>query len=74
MVRTVSREWLRRQAGLFTIQELADSLDVNHWHLRHEISQGRVFRPSTRIGSKRRCYYTAAEVEEIRRRFSENQT
>jgi hypothetical protein len=55
MAQSVSKKWVR-QAGLFTIQEAAYSLGVDHRQVRYDIRRGWVFRPSTHIGSKRRCY------------------
>lgn len=74
MATVISKEDLRRQAGLFNIEEAAEFIGVRPRLFRYDLTQGRVFRPSIRIGIKRRCYYTVAEVEELRRHYAVIQT
>lgn len=62
----ITEQSLRRQAGLFTIRELADRLGCPYRWFHHQLESGRLIRPSTRIVNKPRMYYTAFEVETVR--------
>jgi DNA-binding transcriptional MerR regulator len=58
---------LRHRAGLMNIGEAADLLGLTERRFRYLLESARIFRPQTRIGKRRRGYYTTSEIQEIRR-------
>jgi hypothetical protein len=64
---TISKQTLRREAGLLTIGEMAELLGCRQRCFYHQVAMGRVNRPSTRNGTKRRRYYTAFDIEKVRK-------
>ena len=66
----ISNQDLRRQAGLYTIRELAGMLGCPYRWFHYQMEMRRVLKPSTRIGAKPRKYYTSFEVESVRQQVN----
>jgi DNA-binding transcriptional MerR regulator len=49
------------------IGEAATLLGLAERRFRYLLESARIFRPQTRIGKRRRGYYTTSEIQEIRR-------
>lgn len=64
---TLSTADLRHRAGLMNIGEAAALLGLRERRFRYMLESARIFRPHTRIGKRRRGYYTTGEILEIRR-------
>ena len=62
----ITEQALRRQAGLFTIRELTETLGCPYRWFHYQIEAGRVIRPSTQIVNKSRKFYTIFEVETVK--------
>lgn len=61
--RTITREEVRRLAGFFNIEEAAVLVGMAPRRFRYQVERGLIVRPSVRIGSKARCYYSREDVE-----------
>jgi DNA-binding transcriptional MerR regulator len=57
---------LRRRAGLLNITEVADLLGIPVRRFNYFLESSRLFRPQVRIDRRRRGYYTAADIDQIR--------
>lgn len=57
---------LRHRAGLLNIGEAADLIGLPERRFRYLIESDRLFRPQMRIDRRRRGYYTAADIAQIR--------
>jgi hypothetical protein len=66
----ITEEVLRRQAGLFTVKEIAAMLGYPARWLYYQIEAGRIARPSTKIGKKQRRYFNVFEVEDVKRQLA----
>lgn len=64
---TLSTADLRHRAGLLNIGEAAALLGLGERRFRYLLESDRIFRPQTRIGTRRRGYYTTGEIQKIRR-------
>jgi len=63
---TISEQALRRQAGLLTIKELAEKLGCPYRWFHYQMEAGRVLKPTTRISTGRRRFYTVFEIETVK--------
>ena len=57
---------LRRLAGLYTISDVADELNMNLWTAYNQVREGRWLPPTTTITGGARRYYTRDEVERLK--------
>lgn len=73
MTQAVTRDELRRKAGLFNIAEVADIIGIKRRLFRYELERGRVAFPSVRIGTRNRRFYTAEDLEAIKAVLKEEQ-
>jgi phage antirepressor YoqD-like protein len=71
---TLSVADLRHRAGLMSIGEVAALLGFTERRFRYLLESARIFRPQTRIGTRRRAYYTASEIRKIRRLIQTSRT
>jgi predicted DNA-binding transcriptional regulator AlpA len=69
MKRVMGAAELRRNMGLFTIIDVARKLGIKESTFYEQIESEWVPRPTTKIGRGRRCYYTASEVNELKKRM-----
>lgn len=65
---------LRRRAGLYTRQDVAEVLGISYWSLYHHIQVGHLCRPAARIRGLPRRYYTTCDVERIAQFFKEGKS
>ena len=72
-VTTITREELRRRAGLFNIGEAAAQLGIAPRRFRYQLECGVVPQPLVRIGSKSRRYYFQEELEPLQRLLVQRQ-
>ena len=68
-MRSITKNDLRYRAGLLNILEVAKLVGVPERRFRYLIESQCVFQPQTRIGRKRRAYYTTEEIEQIQHNY-----
>lgn len=68
---TLSTAELRHRAGLFTIDEVSALLGIPIRRFRYLLESSRIGEPTTRIGRRRRSYYTLRQIDQIRRLIGE---
>jgi DNA-binding transcriptional MerR regulator len=64
-MRSITKADLRYRAGLLNILEVAKLVGIPERRFRYLIECECVFQPQTRIGKRRRAYYTTEEIEQI---------
>jgi len=64
-MRSITKADLRHKAGLLNIIEVAGFVGIPERRFRYLIESQCVFQPQTRIGKRRRAYYTTEEIEQI---------
>lgn len=68
MTHTISRTDLRHLAGLFSLQEVADSLGIPYRQFYYRIYETKQLpRPKTQIEPSPRLYYTAIELQTLKK-------
>jgi hypothetical protein len=63
---TLSTAELRHRAGLFSIDEVAEIFEIPVRRFRYLLESSRIWEPTTRIGRRRRGYYTTSEIGQMR--------
>lgn len=63
---TLSTAELRQRAGLFTIDEVAKLFRLPTRRFRYLLESARIWEPTTRIGRRKRSYYTVGEIGQMR--------
>ena len=63
---TLSTVDLRHRAGLFNVGEVAHLLGLPDRRFRYLLESSRLWEPTTRIGRRRRGYYTTSEIGQMR--------
>lgn len=66
MPQVLTRDEVRRRAGIFNIAEAATVIGLEPRLFRYELERGRVSGPSIRIGNRSRRYYTVEDLATIR--------
>jgi hypothetical protein len=70
----LTRDEVRRRAGIFNIAEAATVIGLEPRLFRYELERGRVSGPSIRIGNRSRRYYTAEDLATIKARLREDKS
>ena len=70
--RTITRDQLRRQAGFVNIIEAATMLELEPRWFRYQLESGVLPRPSIRIGTASRRYYSLDQVIRMRLTLQSN--
>jgi hypothetical protein len=68
----ITKDELRRRAGLFNVSEAAAHLGMDPRRLRYQLDWGRLPQPTVRIGSKPRRYYSQEALEQLQRLLAQN--
>ena len=63
----ITKDELRRRAGLLNVSEAAAHLGMNPRRLRYQLDCGGLPQPTVRIGSKPRRYYSQEALEQLQR-------
>lgn len=64
---TITKDELRRRAGLLNIGEAAAQLGVDPRRFRYQLDCGIMPQPTVRIGSKPRRYYSQEALQQLQR-------
>jgi len=73
MAQILTRDEVRRRAGLFTVTEAATLFEMRPRRLRYYLECGLVACPSIRIANKPRRYYAAEDLATIKATLKERQ-
>lgn len=64
---TITKDELRRRAGILNIGEAAVQLGIDARRFRYHIECGIMPQPTVRIGSKPRRYYSQEALQQLQR-------
>jgi len=73
MPQVLTKDEMRRRAGLFNVAEAATLVGIEPRLFRYQLERGALAGPSTRIGNKPRRYYTADDLDMIKAMFRDEE-